>query len=248
MKPALLELTNVSFAVPTKSGKIVDNVSLTINESDFIVLLGANGSGKSSLLKLMSRTYQRASGDILLRGKSIDNYAHRDFAHHILTITQSTSDNLFMDMTIYENAKLYHASMRNPRVKKVIKKEFADYLLDFNPKLSENIDTPVYKLSGGERQVLVLGLCLQLNPLILLLDEHTSALDPKISEQIMLTTYQQAVQRGVTCVMTTHNLQHAVRFGNRLIAMQNGKIAHSINESEKSKLTHEDLLIMCYEG
>lgn len=247
MTSALFELRDVSFVVSNNPMPIIDNVSLTLCDGDFVTLLGANGSGKSSLLKLMSRAYQRSSGDIALRGRSIDDYSWRAFAHHVLTITQSTSDNLFMEMTVYENAKLYHASMKNPQVKKVVKEEFAAYLLDFSSKLSDNIDTPVHQLSGGERQILVLSLCLQLNPLLLLLDEHTSALDPKTGEQIMSLTYQHARARGLTCVMTTHNLQHAVQYGNRLVAMYQGKIRHCFDQQQKTLLTHQELLTLCYD-
>lgn len=249
MNNSLLNLTEIRFSVPIREQPIVDHISFTVYPNDFIILLGSNGSGKSSLINLINRTITLTSGRITFLHRNLNQFTQQQLARKIVTLTQNTADNLFMDMTIAENARLSHMRGKNLLAldnKYVFFDFFKTYLRQFHIGLSERLDTPVNQLSGGERQILTLALQLQHNPNLILLDEHTSALDPKTSTLIMERTYQAIVKRNMTCIMTTHHLDFALRYGNRLLALKQGKIVHVVSEKEKKQLTKNDLLNDCY--
>ena len=237
MNQPLLKINKINFIIDNK--ELLSDLSLDVYKGDFIVLLGANGSGKSTLLKLINRTYKESQGEIYLKDILIGHYKNSQYAHRVLTISQSTRENLFYDMTVFENAKIYLPT--------ITKSELSSYLHAFNPKLVQHINSPVDVLSGGEQQVLVLALCLKLKPELLLLDEHTSGLDPKTAEQIMQLTHKLITQHQVTCIMTTHNLKHALQYGNRLIAINSGRLIQQFTPFNKLLLKHSDLLHLCYE-
>jgi putative ABC transport system ATP-binding protein len=249
MNNSLLGFKNVCFSVPSRQQLILDRISFTVNEGDFVILLGSNGSGKSSLINLINKTYTSTSGSILLFNRKLSQYGAPTLAKTIVTLTQNTAENLFMDMSIAENARLSH--MRGKNLFELENKHrffesFTAYLKQFHKGLAMRLDVPVSQLSGGERQILTLALQLQHNPALILLDEHTSALDPKTADLIMEKTYQAIATRKMTCMMTTHNLDFALRYGNRLLALNQGKIVHTVSEQEKTKLTKNDLLKDCY--
>lgn len=249
MNDPILELKKVCFSTPSREQSIIDNVSFSINPGDFIILLGSNGSGKSSLINLINRTYTLNSGRILLFNKKLNDYSSLQLAKMVVTLTQNTAENLFMDMSIAENARLSHMRGKNLfelENKKNFFKTFKEYLQQFHLGLAKRLDAPVSKLSGGERQILTLALQLQHNPDLILLDEHTSALDPKTADLIMEKTYQAISTRKMTCIMTTHNLDFALKYGNRLLAINKGKIVHVVCEKDKAQLTKNDLLSDCY--
>jgi putative ABC transport system ATP-binding protein len=223
-----------------------------MNQGDFIILLGGNGSGKSSLLNLINRTYSATKGSIIFFDDCLSRYNHKTLAKKIITLTQNTNDNLFMDMTIAENGILSRLrskrffGRKNNESKKQRLLALQEYLAQFHLGLAKRIHTPVNKLSGGERQILILALCLQHQPDLILLDEHTSALDPKTSAMIMEKTYQEIIQRGISCIMATHNLDFALQYGNRLLAINNGRIIRKVSIDNKPRLTRENILADCY--
>lgn len=245
----ILELDKVYFNIPQREMPIVKNINFSVNSDDFLVLLGSNGSGKSSLIKLINGTYQLTSGQIKLQNQSLKNYKHQYLAKEIITITQDVNDSLFLDMTIAENGVL--AEMRSKKMFSGISKaaqieSFKQYLAKFSLKLSENLDAKVKSLSGGEKQILVLALCLRYPPKLLLLDEHTSALDPKTASFIMQKTLGAIDQRKITCIMTTHNLDLALHYGNRLLALKEGEVVYVANANEKARISRAELLERCY--
>lgn len=246
----MMKLSKISFNVANRAQPIINNMSFEVNSDDFIVLLGSNGSGKSTLIKLMNRSYKLRSGEIDFLGQSLSDYSNKELASSLMTITQNARDNLFLDMTIAENAILYELRYQSLNVRvghsRQMQQELQEYLAQFSHKLVHRLNTKVGLLSGGEQQILILALCLRYPPKLLLLDEHTSALDPKTAESMMEKTYQATRERGVTCVMTTHNLSFAMRYGNRLIALEEGKINFVLNEEEKAHITREKLLRECY--
>jgi putative ABC transport system ATP-binding protein len=249
MNNPMLELKKVCFSAPSREQLNVNHVSFSVNAGDFIILLGSNGSGKSSLINLINKTYALTSGRILLFNKQLNEFSSTKLAKTIVTLTQNTAENLFMDMSIAENARLSHMRGKNLfelENKHTFFKSFKEYLKQFHAGLAERLNTPVNKLSGGERQILTLALQLQHNPDLILLDEHTSALDPKTADLIMEKTYQAISTRKMTCIMTTHNLDFALKYGNRLLAINQGKIVHIVSEKEKAQLTKTDLLQDCY--
>lgn len=253
LKSSLLSIKDLSFVVPSCEKVIVDDINFAMNQKDFVILLGGNGSGKSSLLNLINRTYAPTNGTIVFLDEFLNRYSHKILAKKIVTLTQNTNDNLFMDMTIAENGILSRLrskqffGRKNNKSKKQRLLALQEYLAQFHTGLAERINTPVNKLSGGERQILTLALCLQHQPDLILLDEHTSALDPKTAAMIMEKTYQEVAKRGISCIMATHNLDFALRYGNRLLAINNGKIIRKVSAQNKYSLTKEDLLINCYQ-
>jgi putative tryptophan/tyrosine transport system ATP-binding protein len=241
MQKVLMTLSNVSF-IASSQKSILQDICYTVYEGDFVVILGSNGSGKSSLLKLINKTYATQKGEILCA-------PHFDVSK-IMTLMQDVSDNLFSDFTVLENCLIYE-SLINPRYMRIgSKKErsfYSDYLSRFLSNFSDKLDNLVTSLSGGQRQALALALALRHHPPLLLLDEHTSALDPKTAHSLMELTSREIGQQKITSLMTTHNIEHALFYGNRLIALNEGRIVFSIDGEEKKKLTKNDILAYCYE-
>ncbi len=219
-----LQINSVSFTLPTGQ-KILHAVNLQVNPGEFLILVGSNGSGKSSLIKLINRQYQLREGNIQLNNKTIQKYSNKKLAQSVITLTQFTKDSLFMDLTVSENAKLIGKFNCHTKL--------ATYLNEFNPALAQALKRPVSELSGGEQQQLAFALYMTKRPDLLLLDEHTSALDPKTAEKIMQMTELYIRQHHLTCIMTTHNLTFAERHGDRLIAMKNGRLLQNANSTKE---------------
>lgn len=242
----LLKLNNVSFS-PNKSLTITNDISLEINSGDFAIIIGGNGSGKSTLIKLINRVYHHSAGTIDFCGQAIESYAKKQLAQEVVTLSQFVKDSLFVNLSIEENARLLEMSYCSQRTnKKMFDQTLSEYLKDFNLKLSQSLNTPLYLLSGGEQQILAFALYLRHQPKLLLLDEHTSALDPKTAAKIMALTDEIISQRQVTCLMTTHSLDMALQYGNRLLAIKEGKLIFQAAGDKKASLQKSDLLDYCY--
>lgn len=245
----LLDIQNVSLQFPQLDQPILNNINYSVCAEDFVIILGSNGSGKSSLFKLVDGRYDPSAGKIFLDEKLLTHYSEKQFSRSVKTLTQSCHDSLFMSLTVLENyllvkqqyeANLFslrHASERNFLI---------NYLLQFNPNLVTKLDQPVEYLSGGEKQALALALIVLYPPRILLLDEHTSALDPKSAENLMSLTQRIVKQHKITCMLTTHDLAIAEQYGNRILALKNGKVHHCIEQDEKIQLAQAYLLAACY--
>ena len=166
--------------------------------------------------------------------------AAKELSKKIATLTQNCLSSLFPSLTLYEN---YLIKKQTPFTSTRLEREFIqEYLLEYNANLSTKLDLPVKKLSGGEAQTLTLALCLLNPPSLLLLDEHTSALDPKTSKQLMALTQQKIIEHQLTCIITTHDLELALNYGNRLIFLNSGTIQNVFDGEEKTKLSKQDLL------
>ena len=239
----IIELKNISLKVKNSDDEILKSINFTLRRHDFVVLVGSNGSGKSSLLKLINQSYLPTSGTIDYCG------VNHNGAHNILTMTQNIEESLFLELSVLDNFKLWSNEkfqMKHLVSQKSQIKAFRDFLSDFNRNLPDKMALPVKHLSGGERQALLLAICFYLKPKVLLLDEHTSQLDPKTAEHIILQTMHFAKVHQVPCVMTTHALSHALRFGNRLLALKAGRIVYEAAGDQKKQLTRLDLLQHCY--
>lgn len=248
-KNKILLLDKVMLKVPGRDLPIIKHADFCVEKGDFIILLGSNGSGKSSLLKLINKTYLPSRGNIKLSGKDLTKYNHRELARLQATFTQNMRDNLFMDMTIAENAILFQAKYQSPpfyKKTRETRQELKDYLAQFSPKIASRLNTSVSLLSGGEQQILILALNLRYQPELILLDEHTSALDPKTSVLMMEKTYQAITERNITCLMATHNLDFATEYGNRLIVIKEGEVTQDLSGNEKKQITRKQLLDLCY--
>ncbi len=208
-----LQVKNVSLTL--KSGqKVLNHVDFELAKGDFAVLMGSNGSGKSTLMKILNRQYAFSRGTVLLEGKNIKKIPKSEYAKTVITLTQRVGESLFLDMTVAENAQL----IANLSAKAAL----IEHLQKFNSNLIKALDRPALELSGGEQQHLAFALYLTHKPSLLLLDEHTSALDPKTAEKIMQMTSDYVKAEGITCLMTTHHLNFAERFGDRHFVMESG--------------------------
>jgi putative ABC transport system ATP-binding protein len=249
MNNALLDISHVSLKIPGVEKPILSNINYHVHESDFVIILGSNGSGKSSLLKLLDRRYEATSGHVFLSRKSVHEYSAREFSQAVVTLTQNSHESLFGSLTILENYLLMK-QRHEPQIFSVSHKQerkfFAEYLLEFNENLSVKLDQVVDRLSGGERQALTLALSVLYPPSILLMDEHTSALDPKAAQQLMALTQRVVSDHRITCLLTTHDLDIALEYGNRILALKQGEVFHSIEHDKKVGLSQQDLLAVCY--
>ena len=148
-------------------------------------------------------------------------------------------------MTIFEHAKIFLAKSN---YKKKLTREFlSNYLHEIFPQLATKLDQPVESLSGGEQQIFILALTLLQEPDVILLDEHTAAMDPKKSDEMMKLTYEMIRNKNMTCVMTTHNLNHAITYGNRLLALDEGNVIVNLTEQEKASMNKDELIERCYQ-
>lgn len=245
----LCVIENVNLKFPSAERPILNCINYCINSGDRIILLGGNGSGKSSLLKLLNRTYQPSSGKIFLGGQNLQKISLQKLSQRVVTVTQDLRDSLFYNLTVLENCLLWETRFQNISFKisqhdsKIF---YQNYLDEFHGQLPGKMDVCVAALSGGERQSLVLALCLRHPPELLLLDEHTSALDPKIAANLIRYTEKILTEKNITCVLTTHNLDIALKYGNRLLALAEGKIRLQADAEDKARLTQEQVLESCY--
>ena len=246
MLNSILELQDVTLSFEKT---ILHHINYQIDEEDFIVFLGSNGSGKSSLLKILNQQYQPQTGRVLFKGKDLREYSSREINQQIKMVTQNTQDALFPGLTILENFLVYQ-QQNKPQLFKINKRAeremLREYLLPFNENLVARLDQPVEKLSGGEKQALVLALVMYYPPSILLLDEHTAALDPNAQHNIMRLTHELVKKHKLTCIFTTHDLRQAENYGNRILSLKNGVVHKAIEAEAKVDLKHSDLLVACY--
>lgn len=246
---ALLDLQNVSFQLPKMPLPILSDITCRIYPGDCVMLLGSNGSGKSSLMKLMRGEYAPTAGQIHLQQKNVQAWHPQEFSKSVACITQDPTHSLFLELSVFENCLLFetrHQKTTAMQNKKMKRNMVAQYLSAFHVNLSQHLDSPVSILSGGEKQALLLALLVQEPPQLLLLDEHTSALDPQQAKQLMACTQEVIQKYGIATIMITHNLEQALNFGDRIMALKAGKIVFEANAHQKSKLSKEDLLQYCY--
>jgi len=235
----MIVIENISLHFAGTAYPVLDKINYQINVADFVVVLGSNGSGKSSLLKLLDKRYQASSGNITLDNKLLSNYSAKEFSRCVKTLSQNTHESLFSSLTVYENYLLVNNEKSD-------REHLKKYLLKFNVNLAQKLDQMVDQLSGGEKQALALALTVLHPPRLLLLDEHTSALDPKSAENIITLTRNIIREYNITCLLTTHDLSIAEQYGNRVLALKNGKIYKCIEQQDKLKINQEILLAVCY--
>ena len=189
---------------------------------------------------MFNKNISFSKGDILFDSKSIKSFANKEYFKKVATITQNLKESLFESFSVFENFLM--------RLEKIIPKTdndlFYDFMIPYNESMICKKNVLVSKLSGGEKQTLALALTLINPPKLLLLDEHTSALDPKISDKIMDMTISVMKERSITCIMVTHNLEYAVKYGNKIYALQDGKICYYSDKSDG--VSKQELLKYCF--
>lgn len=239
MKTTAVRLEKIEYSIHEQ--KILNEIDVGIDDGDFVVLVGANGSGKSTLLKILNGMLKPDFGCAQIYGENIVGLSAHQVARNVATLTQDLQHSTFSDLTVSMNIAL--ALDRNGSINHVDKK---NYLATFNDTLKDRSHVLAGHLSGGQRQALALAMCFAQAPKVLLLDEHTSALDPKASDALMQRTNEHVCEKKLTTIMITHSLEQALQFGNRLIAMKEGRIVADIGALEKSTLTKKDLIALAY--
>ena len=225
---------------------IMNNLNLTINKGDFITILGGNGAGKSTLFNVISGNMKLTSGNVLLDDKSINHLSEEKRANFIGRVFQDPKLGTAPRMTVAENLLL--ASKRGQkrglsfRKLKEQKESFYQLCQIIGNGLENHLDTPTGSLSGGQRQALSLLMSTIQKPDLLLLDEHTAALDPKTAQQIMTLTQKIVSENQLSCLMITHRMEDALTYGNRLIVLEAGQIVYDIPKDQKKELTMQDVL------
>ncbi|GAA0114927.1 ABC transporter ATP-binding protein [Clostridium senegalense] len=225
---------------------ILNNFNLEINKGEYITIVGSNGAGKSTLLNIISGALELDSGNIFLEERDITNLKEHKKSKIISRVFQDPTKGTSPSMTILENLSLADNKGKKFGLSLGVNKkkieEFKNHLSILNLGLEDKINTKVGMLSGGQRQALSLLMATLNTPKILLLDEHTAALDPKTSETIINLTNDIVKEKNITTIMITHNLNHAIEFGNRLLMMHRGETILDIGKIEKSNLTKNDLI------
>ena len=228
----MLRLTNISktFAKGTVNEKTALNgVNLHLEQGDFVTVLGSNGAGKSTLFGAIAGTFTPDTGSVILDGTDITNLPDYKRSKYIGRMFQDPLKGTAPSMTIEENLALAYmrASSHTSPFSMISKKDRSDFrekLSMLGLGLEDRMDHPVGLLSGGQRQALTLLMATLVTPKLLLLDEHTAALDPATAEKVLELTRNIVADNGITCLMITHNIPSALQLGNRTIMMNNGKI------------------------
>lgn len=240
----LLAIQHATLKAPMSERLILDHIDYEVMAGDFVIVLGGNGSGKSSLLKLIDKRYTPTSGTLFYRGRNLKALDNQQYYRSVKTLTQSTADSLFSELTVLENYQLFSGLPGSATFS--THHALADYLSSYNPQLADKLQQQVLHLSGGEKQALVLALTMLNPPDLLLLDEHTSALDPKSAELIMQLTNDAIRKHQITCLLTTHDLVLASQYGDRLLALKEGRIFHTAESMQKKQYTTQALRDICY--
>lgn len=226
----------------------LDGVSYEINQGDFVTILGTNGAGKSTLLNVIAGTVELDSGKIMLDDENITWMREYKRARSIGRLFQDPLKGTAPNMTILENLGLAYSRGKRSTLSRAIKKSdipfFKEQLSKLHLGLEDRMDTKVGLLSGGQRQALTLLMATLVTPKLLLLDEHTAALDPKTASTIMQVTDELVKEHDIPTIMITHNIRQALEYGNKLLVMNEGKIVKVLDEEEKKHTTVEELLSM----
>ncbi|ACD53605.1 ATP-binding cassette domain-containing protein [Clostridium botulinum] len=226
--------------------RVFNNLSLEVKKGDFISIIGSNGAGKSTLLNIISGTIESDSGIILIDGNDVSVKSEFIRSKDIGRVFQNPSLGVAPNMTILENISLADNKGKKYGLTFAINKKrietYKEILSELHLGLEDKLYNKVQLLSGGQRQALTLLMAVMSKPKLLLLDEHTAALDPKTSEKIMDITRGIVKESGITTLMVTHNLKHALESGNRLFMMHRGEIVIDVKGKEKYDLNTEKLL------
>jgi putative ABC transport system ATP-binding protein len=247
----MLELRHITKTFNT-TGNPLDNrialedVSLTINDGEFITVIGGNGSGKSTLLNIIAGVLMPDVGQVLIDGKDITALPEYRRADFLGRVVQDPNLGTAGNMSIEENMSLAIRRDKPKTLKWGFDKQnrelFIKKLADLDLGLENRINQKVGNLSGGQRQAITLIMATLVEPKLLLLDEHTAALDPKTAQTVLNLTNQIVTGHNITTIMITHNMRDAIRYGNRLLMLNNGRIIFDVAGEEKKKLTFEQLL------
>ncbi len=245
----MLVLTNVrkTFNRGTiNEKKALDGIDLTLNDGDFVTVIGGNGAGKSTTLNMIAGVYPIDSGKIEIDGVNISRQPEHRRAKYIGRVFQDPMKGTAAGMEIQENMALAlrrgHIRGLGWGIRAREKEYYRDLLTKLGLGLQDRMNSKVGLLSGGQRQALTLLMATLQKPKLLLLDEHTAALDPQTAKKVLDLTNEMVTEQNLTAMMVTHNMKDAIQLGNRLIMMNAGRIIYDVAGQEKKDLTVDDLL------
>jgi len=226
--------------------RALQGVNIEIEEGSFVCVLGTNGSGKSTALNAVAGTFLVDEGNIILDGINITKWSEHQRAKFIGRVFQNPFSGTAPNMSIQENLALALKRGKSRGLgwglPKGLINEFKQMVRPLNMGLEERLENPIGKLSGGQRQALTLLMATALKPKLLLLDEHTAALDPKTASKVIDLTQQVILREKLTTLMVTHSMQQAVNLGDRILMMHQGKVAFDFKGEDKKRLKVNDLL------
>ncbi len=247
----MLEIKNVTkiFNGGTVNEKVaLSDVSLTLEDGDFVTVIGGNGAGKSTILNMVAGVYPVDAGNIVIDGVDVTRLPEHKRAKYIGRVFQDPMMGTAADMWVEENLAI--ADRRGKRrgfswaITKKDKAKYKELLKQLDLGLETRMTSKMGLLSGGQRQAITLLMATLKRPKLLLLDEHTAALDPKTAAKVLEITDRLVKENSLTALMVTHNMKDAIAYGNRLIMMNAGKIILDVRGEEKKNLTIEALLEM----
>ncbi|MBQ6714414.1 MAG: ATP-binding cassette domain-containing protein [Clostridia bacterium] len=245
----MLEITNLqkTFNAGTINAKTaLSGLNLTLNDGDFVTVIGGNGAGKSTLLNAIAGVWKPDFGTISIDGVNVTNMPEHKRAAFLGRVFQDPMKGTAPDMEIAENLSI--AARRGTKrklirgIKKGERSEYKKLLATLELGLEDRLSAKVGLLSGGQRQAVTLLMATLKKPKLLLLDEHTAALDPKTASKVLEITDKLVTENNLTTLMITHNMHDAIKYGNRLIMMHEGKIIIDVSGEDKKKLTIKELL------
>ena len=247
----MLKITNLykTFHPGTVNAKkALNGLSLTLNEGDFVTVIGGNGAGKSTMLNAIAGVFIPDDGTIEIDGVDVTNIPEYKRAMYLGRVFQDPMMGTAPDMEIAENLAI--AKRRGTRrrllwgLPKAERESYREVLAELGLGLEDRLCSKVGLLSGGQRQAVTLLMATINKPKLLLLDEHTAALDPKTASKVLEITDRIVTENHLTTIMITHNMRDAIKHGNRLIMLHEGRVIIDVSGEEKQKLTVEDLLAM----
>jgi len=245
----MLEMRHVTkiFNPGTVDEKIaLNDLSFTLNDGDFVTVIGGNGAGKSTMQNAICGTWLPDAGEILLDGIDLSSLSEHQRAKYLGRVYQDPMTGTAAGMQIEENLAL--AARRGlrrtlrPGIRKAEREEYRQRLQELGLGLDTRLSAKVGTLSGGQRQALTLLMATMVPPKLLLLDEHTAALDPATADKVLELTRRIVAEHRITCLMVTHNMAQALSLGNRTLMMAEGSIVLDVSGAEREGLTVSDLL------
>ncbi len=251
----MLELKNIrkTFNAGTINEKTaLDGLSLTIEDGEFVTVIGGNGAGKSTMLNAIAGLWRPDSGQVLIDGVDVTKMPEHKRAKYMGRVFQDPMLGTAADMQIEENMSIALRRGKHRTLKWFITKKerelYREKLATLGLGLENRLKTKVGLLSGGQRQAVTLLMASLKTPKLLLLDEHTAALDPKTADNVLSLTDRIVRENNLTTLMITHNMNNAIEYGNRLIMLADGKVILDIKGEEKNRLTVEKLMAKFYEA
>jgi len=245
----MLELKNIykAFNPGTVNEKVALNgLSLKLNEGDFVTIIGGNGAGKSTMLNAIAGVWKVDEGQIIIDGVDVTSKPEHKRAKYLGRVFQDPMMGTAADMEIQENMAL---ALRRGKarglswgINKKEREQYRELLKTLDLGLEDRMTSKVGLLSGGQRQALTLLMATLVKPKLLLLDEHTAALDPKTAAKVLELSDKIIAENNLTALMVTHNMNDAIKHGNRLIMMHEGRIIYDVSGEEKKNLTIDELL------